>query len=120
VDTRVVVWIREFLLGRTHRVSVGGQLWEKDRVTSGVKKGSAFTPLFLLAYVHDIWKIIESTIRIFADDSIISRKILSNNYMKRLQTYLNRLRKWAIENEIIINLDGEKSLEGTSLYKAYF
>ena len=26
VDSRVVVWIREFLLGRTQRVRVGGQL----------------------------------------------------------------------------------------------
>jgi len=28
VNSRVVVWIREFLLGRTHRVRVGGQLSE--------------------------------------------------------------------------------------------
>jgi len=32
----VVVWIRIFLLGRTHRVSVGVQLSEEFRVTSGV------------------------------------------------------------------------------------
>jgi hypothetical protein len=32
----VVVWIRIFLLGRTHRVSVGMQLSEEFRVTSGV------------------------------------------------------------------------------------
>jgi len=29
VDSRVVVWIREFLLGRTQRVRVGGQLSEE-------------------------------------------------------------------------------------------
>jgi hypothetical protein len=36
VDSRVVVWIKEFLLGRTQRVRVGGQLSEEVRVTSGV------------------------------------------------------------------------------------
>jgi hypothetical protein len=41
VDSRVVVWIREFLLGRTQRVRVGGQLWEEARVMSGVLQGSA-------------------------------------------------------------------------------
>jgi hypothetical protein len=40
VDSRVVVWVREFLLGRTQRVRVGGQLSEEDRVTCGVPKGS--------------------------------------------------------------------------------
>ena len=37
VDSKVVVWIREFLLGRTQRVRVGGQLSEE--VTSGVPQG---------------------------------------------------------------------------------
>ena len=34
VDSRVVVWVRELLLGRTQRVKVGGQLSEEVRVTS--------------------------------------------------------------------------------------
>jgi len=40
VDSRVVVWIREFLLGLTQRVRVGGQLSEEVRVTSGVRQGN--------------------------------------------------------------------------------
>jgi len=40
VDSRVVAWVREFLLGRTQRVKVGWQLSEKVRVTSGVPQGS--------------------------------------------------------------------------------
>jgi len=68
VDSRVVVWIREFLLGRTQRVRVEGQLSEEVRVTSGVPHGSVLGPLLFLAYVNDIWMNIESTIRLFADD----------------------------------------------------
>jgi 23S rRNA C2498 (ribose-2'-O)-methylase RlmM len=40
VDSRVVVWIREFLLGRKQRVRVRGHLSEEVRVTSGYHKGA--------------------------------------------------------------------------------
>jgi len=33
VDSRVVVWVREFLVGRTQRVGVGGQLSKEVKVT---------------------------------------------------------------------------------------
>jgi len=68
VDSKVVVWIREFLLGRTQRVRVGGQLSEEVRVTSCVPQGSVLGPLLFLVYVNGIWRNMESTIRIFADD----------------------------------------------------
>jgi hypothetical protein len=45
VDSRVVVWKREFLLGRTQRVKVAGHLSEEVRVTSGVPQGSVLGPL---------------------------------------------------------------------------
>ena len=65
VDSRVVVWIREFLLGRTQRVRVIGELSEEFRVTSGVPQGSVLGSLLFLAYVNDIGWNIKSTIRLF-------------------------------------------------------
>jgi hypothetical protein len=44
---------------------------------------------------------IGSTIRLFADDCIIYRKIKNNKDMEKLQIHLNRLGEWAAENEII-------------------
>jgi hypothetical protein len=91
VDSRVVVWIREFLLGRTQRVRVGGQLSEEVRVTSGVPQGSVLGPLLFLAYVNDILGNTESTIRLSAGDCIIYRKIINNKDMENFQIDLNRL-----------------------------
>ena len=75
VDSRVVEWIRKFLLGRTQRVKVGGHLSEEVRVTSGIPQGSVLGPLLFLAHVNDISRNIESTITLFADDCVIYRKI---------------------------------------------
>jgi hypothetical protein len=55
VDSRVVVWVREFLLGCLQKVRVGGQLSAKVRVMSGVPHGSELGPHLFLAYVDDIW-----------------------------------------------------------------
>jgi hypothetical protein len=103
VDSRVVIWIREFLLGRTQSVTVGGHLSEEVRVTSGVPQGSVLGPLLFLAYVNDIWRNIDSTIRLFADDCIIYREVNNNNNKENLQTDLNRLEKWTVENAMKIN-----------------
>jgi len=54
------------------------------RVTSGVPLGSVLSPLVLLAYVNNIWRNMESTIRLFADECVIYRKIINNADMEKL------------------------------------
>jgi hypothetical protein len=90
VDSRVVVWIREFLLGLTQIVRVGGKLSEEVRVTSGVPQCSILYPLLFLAYINGIWRNIESTIRLFANDCVIYRKITNKEDMEMLQKDVDR------------------------------
>jgi hypothetical protein len=110
VDLRVVVWVTEFLLGRLQRVRVDGQLSEEVRVTSGVPQGSVLGPLLFLAYVNDIWRNIESNIRLLADDCIIYRKINDSSDSDKLQKDLNKLGEWALENEMKINPGKSKAV----------
>jgi hypothetical protein len=51
--------------------------------------------LLFLKYVNYIWRNNESTIRLFADDCIIYKKIL-NNDMENSQINLNWLREWGV------------------------
>ena len=113
MDSMVVVWIREFLLGRRQRVSVGGQLSAEVRVTSVVPQGSVLGPLLFLAYVNNIWSNMESTIRLLADDCVMYRKIINNADKEKLQKYLDRLGEWAIENEMKINPSESKAIRFT-------
>jgi hypothetical protein len=57
LDLRVVVWVKEFFLGRW-------QLLEEVRVTSRVPQGNVLGPILFLVYVNDIWRNIESKIRL--------------------------------------------------------
>ena len=85
MDSRVVIWVGEFLVGCTQRVRVGGQLSKEVKVTSFVPQGSVMGPLQFLVYVNDIWRNIDSSIRLFADDCIIYRKITNKNDIEKLQ-----------------------------------
>jgi hypothetical protein len=64
---------------------------EEVRVTSGVPQGSVLGPLLFLACVNDIWRNTGSTVRLFADDCIIYRKIMNDSDTKKVQIDLNRL-----------------------------
>jgi len=75
VDSRVAVWVREFFVGHIQRVRVGRQLRKEVKVTSGVPQGCVFGPLLFLVYLNDIWRNIDLSIRLFADNCIVDRKI---------------------------------------------
>jgi hypothetical protein len=77
VHSRVVIWVREFLVGRTQRVR--GQLFKEIKVTSSVPVGSVLGPLLFLVYVNDIWRNTDLSIRLFTDDCKIYKKITNKN-----------------------------------------
>jgi len=103
VDLRVVVWVKEFLLGRSQSVGLDGQLSEEVRVDPWVPQGSVLRPLIFLAYVNVIWRNIESNIRLFADDCVIYRKVTDSSDILKLQTDLKICGEWVVENEMKIN-----------------
>ena len=98
VDLMLAVWVKEFLLGRSQRVRIDGQLSEEVGVTSGVQQGSVLDPLLFLVYVNGIWRNIESNIRLFADGCVIYRESMDSSEIGKLKTDLNRLMEWAVEN----------------------
>jgi hypothetical protein len=90
VDSRVVVWVREFFFVIL-RVRVVGQSSEKVRVTSEVLRGRVLGQLLFLAYVNDIWRNLEATIELFTDNCIIYKKVTNDNDIDTLKIDLDRL-----------------------------
>ena len=109
VDSWVVIWVREFLVGCTPRVRVGGQLSKEVKVISGMLQGSVLGPLLFVVYVNDIWRNINSCIRLFTDDCIIYRKIINKNNLEKLQKDLDNVGEWAVENVMKINPSKSKA-----------
>ena len=88
-------WIEAFLCSRTQSVSVNGTHSTWGNVTSGVPQGSVLGPVLFLLYINDIQEQIQSTMRLFADDSIVYREIRSPEDHKILQQDLDSLADWS-------------------------
>ena len=73
-------------------------------VTSAVPQGSVLGPILFLLYINDINGNVQSSIRLFADDSIIYRKINSNIDHQILQTDLIQLEKWSDKWQMQFNI----------------
>ena len=97
-------WITYFLANRKQRVSVNGALSDITYVTSGVPQGSVLGPILFLLYINDINENIQSSIRLFADDSIIYRKINSNIDHQIIQTDLIQLEKLSDKWQMQFNI----------------
>jgi hypothetical protein len=70
-------------------------------------------PLLFLLHVNDIWRNIDSNVRLFADDCIIYREVTNKNDIEELQKDLNALGKWAVENGMKINRGKIKAIRFT-------
>ena len=92
---------------------VGGKLSEEVRVTLDIPQGRVMDPLLFLTYVNDIWKNTVSTIRLFAKNCVVYRKLMNNNDVEKLQIELGRLVAWPVENGMKINPGKSKAVSFT-------
>ena len=87
-------WINSFLQSRTQAVVLEGVTSDYVPVQSGVPQGSVLGPSLFLFYTNDIPVGLNSTIRLFADDTIAYLAIKSNYSCEVLQQDLNKLCIW--------------------------
>ena len=94
IDSITLEWIRSFLSGRTQSVVVDGAESDTLPVTSGVPQGSVLGPAMFLVYINSFPKGVNSTVRLFADDTVIYREISSEEDHHTLQADLDTLVQW--------------------------
>ena len=77
------------------RVLVDGEHSSKAPVVSGVPQGTVLGPLLFLCYINDLPDSVKSQVRLFADDCLLYRSILTYQDHLLLQEDLKNLEAWA-------------------------
>ena len=95
-------WISSFLSNRLQHVVVDGCKSEANKVLSGVPQGTVLGPLFFLIYINDIVQKLTpgTSIRLFADDSLLYREIKTLDDTFVLQKDLDTLQAWETLNKM--------------------
>ena len=87
-------------------------------VLSGVPQGTAFGPLLFLIYINDLPSNVKSTARLFADDTIVYRKVQTETDANILQVDLDDLQKWTSTWLVEFNVDKCQLLRVTNKRKS--
>ena len=88
-------WIDSFLSGRSQQVVLEGKSSSSAPVLSGVPQGSVLGPVLFLIYINDLPEYVSnSTVRLFADDTLLYLTIHNSSDCIKLQEDLNNLERW--------------------------
>ena len=107
INPTAINWISDFLHDRSQTVVLGGDTSTSIPVTSGVPQGTVLGPILFLIYINDLNDYLKhSTLRLFADDSIIYKVIRSQADAQQLQFDLDAAGKW--ENDWLMKFHPDK------------
>jgi hypothetical protein len=104
IQNSILNWILAFLSNRSQSVCVNGTKSQAVPVTSGVPQGTVLGPALFLLYINDIATEISSTMRLFADDSILYREINNDNDRAMLQNDIDKLVAWSEKWQMSFNV----------------
>ena len=94
VRGNILSWIEDFLSARTQEIIIKGSKSSPSPVMSGVPQGTVLGPFLFLAYINDMPECVKSKIKLFADDSLLYRRIKNIADCHQLQEDLNKLQEW--------------------------
>ena len=95
VKGNILGWIGFFLSERSQKVVLEGKSSSSVTVLSGVPHGSVLGPSLFLIYINDLPEYVSnSTVRLFADDTILYLTIHNSSDCIKLQEDLSTLEIW--------------------------
>ena len=88
-------WIKDFLTDRKQQVIIDNKFSAPSTVISGVPQGSVLGPLLFQIFINDLPNNIESLVKLYADDVLIMRSIITSEDHQTLQNDLTKLAHWS-------------------------
>ena len=88
-------WLRSFLTERKQRVVVNGSVSDWTVVGSGIPQGTVLGPVLFIAFVNDLPGCIESSCKLFADDTKVYVGAGTECGREQLQRDLEALANWS-------------------------
>ena len=95
IQSDILQWCKSFLTNRQQKVVVNGQHSQWASVMSGVPQGSVLGPLMFVIFINDLPDVVESCVKLFADDVKLFRRTRTTEDKDKLQTDLDNLEDWA-------------------------
>ena len=104
--------LKSFLSNRFQRVVLNGQCSSWSSVLAGVPQGSILGPLLFLIYTNDLPENLQSTVKLFADDtSLFSTVCEPNISASQLDSDLKKISHWAYKWKMNFNPDLSKQAQ---------
>jgi hypothetical protein len=110
-DSRIVVWVENFLNNRFQRVILGDAISNWEKVTSGVPQGSCLAPLLFVIFINDMPRVVKHLLKLFADDSKLIGIIKNDNDLISFQEDVDALTLWATDWQMLFHPDKCKLME---------
>lgn len=103
IGGKISTWIADYLRGRTQRVSVNGSTSNWSDVTSGIPQGSVLGPILFVIFINDLPDAVDSVTRIFADDTKMYGRVVTEDDRECIQRDIERLSEWSEEWQLKFN-----------------
>ena len=104
LNKKIISWVSSFLRDRNQVVVVEGEKSRASPVISGVPQGTVLGPVLFLVYMNDMENIVHSsTVRFFADDTRISRRVDCSEHHDQLQDDLSSIMEWSASNNMMLH-----------------
>ena len=104
ISGKLYGWIKDFLHNRKQRVALGNIFSEWSEVSSGIPQGSVLGPVLFIIFINDLPQNVTSTVKLFADDTKLYRKINRQEDADILQVDINSLIHWSQKWQLPFNI----------------
>jgi len=109
IDSKLIVWIEDFLCNRKQRIGVNGSFSQWYTVSSGIPQGSILGPILFLIFINDLPEICateqDTVMYLYADDAKVYSTITCDKDHLHLQKVIDHIKEWCDQWLLPLNIN---------------